>query len=735
MTRSALGLITLGLLLALGAAPFAGAARQVETNTMLELTFHTQEQYSNPFTDVVLDVVFTAPDGTQKRVPAFWAGGGTWKVRYASPVTGIHQYRTECNQPQDAGLHEVGGEADITRYAGDNPLLRHGPIEVAGDNRHFAHTDGTPFFWLGDTWWKCLCKRLTWEGFQELTADRKAKGFTVAQIVCGTYPDEDPFEASWDNEAGKPYLDRAFTQLNPAYFDYADRRIGHLVEAGIVPAIVGGWARPDCDAMSFVGVEGLKRHWRYLIARYGAYPVVWIVAGEAPDEVRYGQGPWGEGATYLRETDPYHRLTPSHVGSGHQEKLVVDFDMVGGSHDASVAVQRVVLGAFNAAYAGQPPVPVLCGETAYEGHMQQAWQDVQRQMFWMFILSGAAGHTYGAAGIWHAGVEGESGQATAAFGGHKVYDWTTWRQGMEYPGSAQLGLCKELLEEYPWYRFEPHPEWAEADCYAAGIPGEVRFIYQPKRGIYNWQGAIVRHVEADVTYNTFYFDPATGRRFDTGAAKLVSSALSTFTGPVQPLLLADPFDEQDPSATWRDYGTPTERTAGHLVAGKNALSIAQQVEGADLIVSAGAKSDAEAGLILRFHDPDNYLVALYSPHFKCIFLHDRQDGAWGAMLGKVDVPEIGPDIHLAAAACGEYAALVVTDGDQTWRTPPVKINNTTAGKAGLWLYQIGEQQQFDNFEVSAAPDAGAGEEPFGDYLAPDLPSPQDWVLVLERNKD
>ena len=70
---------------------------------------------------------------------------------------------------------------------------------------HFEHADGTPFFWLGDTWWKCLCKRMTWEGFQELTADRKAKGFTVVQIVCGPYPDEGFFEPRWENEGGKPY--------------------------------------------------------------------------------------------------------------------------------------------------------------------------------------------------------------------------------------------------------------------------------------------------------------------------------------------------------------------------------------------------------------------------------------------------------------------------------------------------------------------------------------------------
>jgi len=31
---------------------------------------------------------------------------------------------------------------------------------------------------------------MTWEGFQELTLDRKAKGFSVVQIVCRPNPDE-----------------------------------------------------------------------------------------------------------------------------------------------------------------------------------------------------------------------------------------------------------------------------------------------------------------------------------------------------------------------------------------------------------------------------------------------------------------------------------------------------------------------------------------------------------------
>ena len=152
----------------------------------------------------------------------------------------------------------------------------------------------------------------------------------------------------------------------------------------------------------------------------------------------------------------------------------------------------------------EPARPVLCGEASYEGHMQTNFQDVQRHMFWSFMLSGAAGHTYGAAGIWHGSVEGDPGI-------DPIYDWTPWKVGMKYPGSTQLGLGKKLLERYPWSRFEVHPEWAEKDCFAAGIPGEVRFIYQPRRKIYDWKGTIVKGLKPDGSYTVFYFDPRTSR--------------------------------------------------------------------------------------------------------------------------------------------------------------------------------------------------------------------------------
>ena len=397
----------------------------------------------------------------------------------------------------------------------------------------------------------------------------------------------------------------------------------------------------------------------------------------------------------MRKTDPYHHPATIHPGDSARNSVtdesVIDFDMLQTGHGGWDAAQGAIP-KIRAAYVRSPVMPALIGECCYEGHMQSAFQDVERYVFWGSMLSGAAGHTYGAAGIWHMGVEGDPGITP-------VYDWTTWKEGMNFPGSAELGLGKKLLEQYPWARFQPHPEWVDSGSFAAGIPEEVRFIYLPRRGVYNWSGPLVKHLERDVPYSAFYFNPTNAKRYKLGTFVNAGPPPKPFDDQQQPKLFEDRFESPESSA-WKDYGTPSQRKNGRLVGGKGIVTVLEKVTDGDLMAGIDAKSDAEAGVILRFHDADNYLVALYSPSLHAIFLHDRKDGQWGDQLGAMPVPEIGPKIHFSAAACGDYAAMVLTDGKHSYCTPVVKVANVKPGKAGLWFYQIGDRQEFSDFALS-----------------------------------
>jgi len=312
--------------------------------------------------------------------------------------------------------------------------------------------------------------------------------------------------------------------MNPGYFPYADRRIECLVNAGIVPALVGGWGR--AVGLNVVGLDGYKRHFRNLIARYGAYPVVWILGGETDSS----QGPWYQLAQYVSASDPYQRVLVNHTSGGRtalEGSAEFDFDMVVPGHN-SWSTANSAIAQISSFRALTPIKPVLTGEACYERHMQQNFQDLQRYLFWGCLLSGAAGHTYGAAGVWPAGVPGNHGNW--GYSGGQPYDWTTWAVGMNYPGSTQLGLCKQLLVQYPWWQFEPHPEWTSAG-FAAGIPTGTRIIYIPNRGIYNWSGITVNNLLSGVPYIVFFFDPATGRHFDQG---IVTPSGSSWSSPSVP---------------------------------------------------------------------------------------------------------------------------------------------------------------------------------------------------------
>lgn len=515
----------------------------------LEWSYTSGKAYADPFNDLELDVVLTHDDGETWHVPAYWAGGQTWTVRFAPPRPGAYTARTICTDASNPTLHDQAATLEAAPYAGSHPLLRHGPLQIDATQRRFEYADGTPFFWLGDTWWMALCRRLAWpDEFQQLAQDRVAKGFTLIQIVAGLYPDMPAHDPRGANEAGYPW-DEDCARINPAYFDMADIRIRELVRVGLRPCIVGCWGY----YLPLLGEEKMKQHWRYLVARWGAYPVVWCLAGEGAmpyylstdkegDRLAQQQG-WAELGRYLRATDPYHRLItihPTQIGRDQvTDDTVLDFDMLqtghGGYGSVPNTVEKVI-----AEREREPAMPVVVGEVSYEGILHNTQAEIQRLTYWVATLSGAAGFTYGANGIWQVNTP-EKPYGPSPHGA----SWgdTPWQEAYRLPGSAQLGLAKKLLERYPWWEFEPHPEWTSpagrADNvdapFAAGIPGQVRVIYfyQPTMP-WHEEKAEVRGIEPDVPYRAYFWNPRDGAEHDLGL--VTPSAEGSWTIPVQPTM-------------------------------------------------------------------------------------------------------------------------------------------------------------------------------------------------------
>jgi hypothetical protein len=484
-----------------------------------EWSIRSGKSYRDPFNEIELDVAFTGPDGATHKAPAFWSGGSLWRVRYAPTAAGRYTWKTICSDSGNPDLHNVSGALEVGAYNGQNALYRHGPIRVAADHRHFEHEDGTPFFWLGDTWWMGLCKRMRWpDDFQALAADRLSKSFTVVQIIAGLYPDMPPFDPRGANEAGFPW-ESDYARINPAYFDAADVRIQYLVDRGLMPCIVGCWGY----FLPLMGVPKMKQHWRYLIARWGAYPVVWCLAGEGTmpfylsktreqDSAVQKRG-WTELARYVRGIDSSHHAVTIHPSQTARDSVedpsVLDFDMLQTGHNDRASIPNTV-NRVTQSLRQNPPMPTLVGEVCYEGIMEASREEVQRFMFWSCMLSGAAGHTYGANGIW------QVNRADQPFGpsphGHSWGD-TPWDVAAQAPGSRHLGVAKRLLTRYQWWRLQPDPESVEphwnkenyVQPFAGVVPGEARIVFIPSA-----RSAVkLKNIDKG-PYRAFFFNPSDG---------------------------------------------------------------------------------------------------------------------------------------------------------------------------------------------------------------------------------
>jgi hypothetical protein len=506
----------------------AGDARPIVVNVMTELRFRSARRYDDPQSDVTLDVVFREPRGRERKVPAFYAGDHIWCVRYAAAVPGTHTWTAQCSDSTNGDLHGQTGSMQARAYDGWNLLLQRGAPRISPDKRFLTYGDGSPFFWLGDTWWMALTERLAWPAdFGRLVDDRVQKGFNVVQLVAGLFPDMASFDPRGRNEAGFPW-EPGYTRLNPRWWAVADLKMQHLVDAGLLPCILGCWGY----YLKVLGTEKMKQHWREVIARWGALPVVWCLAGEGSmpwylsdtkDQDRQDlETGWTEMARFVRATDPFERaicMHPSRAGRDVvTDPAVLDFEMLQTGHGDYRSLPNTVREVVKN-YEREPRMPVIQSEVCYEGILGRCRQDIQRQMFWVSVLNGCCGFTYGANGIWQVNVTGKP------FGpSPHGNNWgsTPWWDAAQFPGSGQLGRFAKLLRTLPWERMQPQPDWVEPrwserdydmPC-AAGIPRELRLVYIPSM----WQQPKLRGLEPGLRYRMTMVHTETGEESYLGEA-------------------------------------------------------------------------------------------------------------------------------------------------------------------------------------------------------------------------
>lgn len=500
-----------------------------------EITLTAEATIADPYTSVDVWADFTHDDGTVLRRPAFHDGGRTWRIRFASPREhGTWHWTTAASVP-DNGLHEVSGTLTVTPGTGANPFHRHGFWRMSPGGRSLVHADGTPAILVGDTAW-ALPWRATEDDVRAYAADRGGKGFN-AVLLMSVQPDMravGPRDRRADEGFGVGFEDLPtghINELNPDYFQHLDRLVDILTGHGIVPVLQPvfqgfGWKGLDV-AGTVVPPEEYARYCRYLVARYGARPVVYLVGADGS-----GREPQiAAGGAEVHAWDCYGQPTGIHYrphadNRAWQDAPWLDFQWCQTGHTGSHAAERVA-----DMWRNLPVRAVANGEPSYErtGHPDLAAGWWQGHEAWSNLCAGGTmGVVYGAANLWQWKLHPDEP-------GHAPYFLSAggdWRTALAYEGSTYVGLLTSVLDGLP--TTDMSPDWQTCiNPRGLTVPGRLHIAYQEA-------GGPLRIMNDDgLPMNYRIVDPRTGRTVRTGTREPDTAIIDGDRGAPRVVIFCD----------------------------------------------------------------------------------------------------------------------------------------------------------------------------------------------------
>lgn len=426
------------------------------------LSFESAAVVDNPFLDVRIFGYFTGPSGRVIRREAYWDGGNVYRISFAPTEVGCWKYRLTA--PAETGLDGVSGELECIPYSGGLPVYQHGFLRVGGQGRYLCHDDGTPFFWLGDTHWGFVIAE-PWEtepedytnSFRGIVDLRWEQGFTVYQSnlrTDGFFGKETDY---WEKDCPDDLPNVRYYQQE------VDRRMQYIADKGFVNALGLSWATMVLNG----GLERQKNLARYIVARYGALPVVWTLAGEvawytAKDRQACIDG-WREVALVIEELDGYGTLQTAHYtnerpfASYYQDEPWFDFTMNQAGHgDFPISASH-----YREHRSRYPDKPFVESEAMYEFTItleenggRPVTADMIRRIAYLTMQTGGCGYSYGTMGILPTKKQKEQ-RKNVRRGGMFDQGTATWEEACWSDGVRQLGILRKFYEGVHFERLRP----------------------------------------------------------------------------------------------------------------------------------------------------------------------------------------------------------------------------------------------------------------------------------------
>lgn len=437
------------------------------------ISFTSAVPFENPFLDVSIMAEFTGPSGREIKREAYWDGGQEYKVSFAPTELGRWEYHVSA--PVATGLDGASGSLECVPYSGELPIYRHGFLKVGGQGRYLAHADDTPFFWLGDTHWGFVIREpwdipedgdetCTFPGMVDL---RWKQGFTVYQSNLRTDGFMGVPTRFWESgrEDDLPNIEY--------YQNEVDRRMNYIADKGFVNALGLSWFHMALNG----GLARQKNLARYIVARYGALPIVWTLAGEVAgyqDSVRQELiDNWREVALLIERLDGYDNLQTAHYTNErpfaeyYQAEPWFDFTMNQAGHgDFPICAKD-----YRAHRAKWPDKPFVESEAFYEflisleehgGRVITA--DMMRRVSYIAMQCGGCGYTYGTfPSPTRKQMEKNKGlnQPKGAFRNSN----TPWEDMRDSDGVRQLGYMRNFYTKVQFAKLRPF-----MGCLKSNIP-------------------------------------------------------------------------------------------------------------------------------------------------------------------------------------------------------------------------------------------------------------------------
>ena len=454
-----------GFLAVLGtcAAALAAADSEVARWGRFEQSFESSVNYANPLQDATLDVVFLSPTGETNRVPGFWDGGKTWRVRFTPYARGRWNWTSSCSDAANTGLHLQSGAFLCTvAPAGQDRFAQLGPVRVSRDGCSLEHGDATPFFWLADTAWNgaLLSTPKDWDFYLQTRAAQK---FSAVQWVTTQWRASPNGDLNGESAfAGKEKI-----SVSPEFFRRLDAKADAVNKAGLlnVPVLLWaiGGASADKNPGAFLPEDQAILLARYMVARWQANAAVWMLGGdghyfgsEGEKWRRIGRAVFGDIAHAPVVMHPQGRHWVLHEFK--DEKWIGIIGYQSGHGDSDESLSWLTGGPLTQDWEKEPRHPLINLEPPYEGHL--AYQSrqplsadlVRRTLYWSLLNAPTAGVSYGGHGVW--GWDDGTKPPTDHPGTGTPLPW---QKALLLPGAQQMTNLAAFFNMIQFHQLRPLP--------------------------------------------------------------------------------------------------------------------------------------------------------------------------------------------------------------------------------------------------------------------------------------